>query len=550
MAAIWDRSKVWLFKAQKPEFIGVDKEIENAMDWFQKNILHFKQKMLSPILQCVKTGTGIVKIDWREKRRLVPRYATPEEIKDKNVNKYKLRGTQRRGVKYIETEYVGPDIFPVDRKDFVISADATSMQDAYIVGHKFPLRKPELEARTLQKNTEGNSLYDPEAVKKLVTPPAIDDGKERRAEMQGKTIDYVDKVQPYWIWEIWVKFDVDEDGEEDDIVITMEPESGEILRCIYNPLFKGFRPFVDFVFYPHEYCFDGEGVVEILEKIQIEVDSLHNLRNDRLASINAPETLIRAGAGLDDFQRSPGKVHMIHGEIDDTVIRELQYSDRTFSTYQEEDRLIAFADRAAGTPPVAMGFAESERPVAKETFARQHEMQRRFNYGIQNIMYKVVELGYMFLEFFAQYQPEYAYRTEVGGAYEEQTINFPLDMIRDGFKIEIEGATRLTSQEERREASMAKYQLLSDYYTKIAGMINALGMPQTPVPLKQFIMRVLEPSDKIMADILKDFNCVDAEEYIVNAKEFIDPAMVMRQPLPMPPQGEGQQQPSMGGVRY
>jgi len=543
IGAIWDRSKVWLFKALKSELIGLDREIEDAMDWFQKNILKFKQKMLSPILQCVKTGTGIIKIGWEEKRRAVYRYATDKELKNKNITKYQT-ADERKGVIDIITEYIGPQIYPVDRKDFFMSSDAASIQEAYVVGFKFPLTENQLKHKVQQ------GLYYEDAVEKIKTPSEPDNVKEKRAEAQGKEISYERGLKPYDMYELWTRYDVNEDGNEDDIVLTMNLESGALVKAIYNPLFKGFRPFIDYVFYPSEYLFDGEGVVEILEKPQIEIDSMHNQRLDRITCLNAPMTFIRRGSGLDNFQIQPGKVEICDTEVTEDVIREFKFSDQTFSSYPEEDRLVEYCNQAVGTPPISMGFSESERPVFKESIARKGEADKKFYYGVQNIIYKVIETGYMLLEFFAQYQPEIKYETETQEGIETRTVNFPVEYVRDGFQIEIAGARTLLTQEERLHKGLTKYQLLSDYYTKTAGMVMAIGAPTTPVELKVFLSKVMEKGDKLISDILADFDEKDVEEFQVNAEEFISNAVVRRQPLPMPPQGEGEKTNPFGGVKY
>ena len=70
--------------------------------------------------------------------------------------------------------------------------------------------------------------------------------------------------------------------------------------------------------------------------------------------------------------------------------------------------------------------------------------------------------------------------------------------------------------------------------------------------VKQFILRVLENGDKAFIDILKDFNMIDAEDYAVNAEEWLNPEQVLQQPMPQPqqpPQGQPPQGPPMGGMR-
>jgi len=151
----------------------------------------------------------------------------------------------------------------------------------------------------------------------MLSPDKEDEVKEGRAESQHKEIKKIESAKPFEIWELWTSYDVDEDGEEDDIVLTFHKESGTILSGIYNPLFIGFKPFVPLVFYPHEYSIDGEGVAEILESVQYELDSLHNQKLDRLTQINNPVVFVRSGSNLEDLEYlEPGKVYVVDDELE------------------------------------------------------------------------------------------------------------------------------------------------------------------------------------------------------------------------------------------
>ena len=101
--AIFNKTKVWIVKARKEEFIDLANEVEDGLDWFQRNILHLKKKIMSPLMQGLKTGTGIGELVYEEKRRTIYRYATPEEEKDTTIHKYPLPKTSTRGIKDVKT---------------------------------------------------------------------------------------------------------------------------------------------------------------------------------------------------------------------------------------------------------------------------------------------------------------------------------------------------------------------------------------------------------------------------------------------------------------
>ena len=533
--AIFNKVKLWIAKAQKKQFIGFDKELEEQLNWFQKNILQLKKKLFSPLLECVKTGRGIVMIVNEDKHDTRYAYATPKELKDSTVKKYKAKGEATPLVKRIDKSYTGPNIYPIPRSDWVESSDSTSIDDAYMCGFRSRFRKPQLDSKVRQ------DLFDEKEVKKLTAPDKIDEATKRRAEGQGKEIKKTDYEGQYEIWQLHMYYDVDEEGEEEDIVITYHRTTGAILRCIYNPLFRKFRPFQDFVFYPTEYCSDGEGICEILEPLQKVADTLMNQTLDTQTLMNAPWIFVRGGIGLDNLRPSPGKTIPVLGELEGNI-QIIQHPGPPPVTFQTADRINSLADRAVGITPAVMGISTAERPVAKETVALQTEANKKFKSGIDNLRDKLSEFAWKLIDFFTQYQPTYKY----GEMDEEKTIKFPTEYMRDGINIELATSSEMLNQEIRREITLTIYQILSDYMTKIAGMAQMLVNPQVPSDFKKMIIDGNKISVKLLNRLLEDFEIKDADDLVLDieksmdTKKAIDESIDKMQPQ-KPPEGGGGQ---------
>jgi len=539
--AIFGKRKIWVVRAKRPEYIELAREIEEALDHFQRRVLKLKQKLLSPLLQAVKIGTGIVKVIPEKKVKTVYRYATEDEIRDPNIKTYALKDTSRKVVKVVQTLYEGPNVYPVPREDFIISSDANDVQEALLVGFRTRMRYSEIELRARQ------GIYDKDAIEKLIHPDEADEIKQERAKAQGKELEKIDLAKEFDIWELYLRYDVDDDGEEDDIVVTFHLESKTILRAIYNPMFSGFRPLVAFKGSPTEFSFDGEGVCEILEKLQEEIDSIHNARLDRLAQINAPIVFYRSGLGLDNFTLEPGKVWSVD-DLPDNAIKIFNWPHVYPETERAEDRLVTYADRAVGITPAVMGVSTAERPVASETIILREEANKKFRNIADNIRDGIIELGYSLLEYFAQYSPTYSYSVYEGEKLITKTVNFPIEFIRDIFEISLEASSELISQEIRRQINLTVYQLLSDYMTKIAGMVQAIVSPEVPSDFKKFLLKAAEVSATVVERILQDFDLQDAENLVVDAVETVDVEKAIAtspdlqppppQEMPMPPQGQ------------
>ena len=547
--ALFNKRKFFICRARTSEFVDIAHQLEEFLDYYVRNILRLKDKVRDPLLQAIKMGSGWAKLSWEQKTRSVYRYANEMEKFDTNVKKYKTDEGEKL-VKDVETVYSGPNLYPISREDIVYSSGAVNVQDAYLLGFKKEYRRAQLDVKVKQ------GLYDEDAVLKVASSDRVDEVKEGRAENQNLEMRKTAYEEPYDIWELWLKYDIDGDGQEDDIVITYHRESGQILRAIYNPIFYGFRPFVLFSGLPVEFSLEGEGLCSVLEKLQEEIDSIHNQRLDRITQINAPMYLVQKNAGIDDFKLLPGKTWFTDGDTEQ-VIRELAFQETTYSNFQEEDRLVAMADRACGIYPESMGISTAERPVASETVARIEEANKKFKAIIENYRATFAEIGYMLVESFAQYQPRYSYRQEQGGQMQEKTINFPTQMIRDGLEIELFASTEMLSQEVRREINMTVYGLLGDFKTKAAGMVQAIVNPQVPSDFKKWLIADYMTGMKVVRRILEDFDIRDGDELVNDLNEVIDIMKNLKNSIdlqPPPPQQrmgpDGQQQgggPPQGG---
>lgn len=545
--ALWSKKTLWTVTAMEPGFEKIAPDIERQLNWFQKHTLHLKEKLHAPLMQALQTGTGLGKLVYERKVRTTYRNATPKEVDNPEIKKYPIWKSSNKAIKDIEQVYNGPNFYALSREDLVVSSDCTSFEDAYLAAFRFRLRRPQV----LTRIKKGYYLEEP--TKRLTGMVKEDETKERRATSQYMSSKKTDYEKPIEFWETYLAYDVDGDGEEDEIVCTVNIEKGELVRAIYHPLFSGFRPFFKMTPIPVPFRFDGRGLCEILEPIANEIDYFHNQRINRLIEINAPMMLVRASCGLDNFELSPGATWTTEFNINESV-KEIPFSDIFPSTEREEDRLMNMAQQVCGVTPNVMGMSTAERPVAKETFALIQEANRKFAWMTDNVRMPIIELGYQFLELFAQYQPVYVYneRTEKGTIV-EQTVNFPLKDIRHGFKIDLTVSSEVINKEIRREVNLAVYQLISDYMTKMGTMIQVLVDSKTPSDFKKVVYEANRISVNVLTQILRDYDMPDPESLVLDIEKVTDKERLisespdLQQKQPEQPQAQPQPGQQPGG---
>ena len=508
-------------------------ELENDMDWWSTDI-DLKKKLFDPILQSVKIGRGLIMMWPKSKKRTVVRYASDKEIDNKNIKTFKAKNGQDL-VKVVNTVSQQPDVFSISREDWVQSLDNFDLQKALLCGFRTYSRKPEIELRVKQ------GLYDSLETDRLMGGDQIDETKLARLESEKKELSDT-KRDSFGIWQLHYRCDVDEDGEEDDIVVWFHPQSKAILRCIYNPVFAGFRPFIDFVYNPSEYSADGEGTCEILEKLVEEIDTMHNQRIDRISQINGPILFIRDQVrGLEDFEYRPRGVYRIDETVED-VIKEFRFSDQTLSNAQEEQHLIDLCMKAVGVTPDILGQPTAERPVFKEMASRQAEANKKFRFLNRLYRGKIEDIGIMYLEMSAQYQPTHSYTIENDNIQEQRIITYPFEYLRDRIKIKLSGSTELENEEVKRERAVQQYMILSKYYTDMTGMAQAVVNPNIPPDFKKWIIEVSKKSEQFMEKILQNSGLINAEDAVMSIDDVINIEKATQQPPPgmVPPGAQGQ----------
>jgi hypothetical protein len=115
-----------------------------------------------------------------------------------------------------------------------------------------------------------------------------------------ETVQQEDQYVPFQsraitLYEVWVRFDYDDDGIEEDIVCIWHQKSATLLRALVNPLLHGRRPFSAVPFLPG-LGFYGMGMAEIDEWAQLASSRVLNNIIDNTLLANT--IMIGAPAGM------------------------------------------------------------------------------------------------------------------------------------------------------------------------------------------------------------------------------------------------------------
>jgi hypothetical protein len=184
--------------------------------------------------------------------------------------------------------------------------------------------------------------------------------------------------------------------------------------------------------------------------------------------------------------------------------------------------LVGYAKELCGVTAAVQGIQTAERPVFKDTQAQLEESNKKFKNMIDNIRAGVTDTVYMMLELFAQYQPEVKYQVLDAGKWVDRSVQVPLMNLRDGLDIDLAASTEILSQEMRRQMNIEKYTMLSDYMSKLAGMVQMLTSPQAPSDFKMFVFEGASIGAKLLKQILLDMDSPEAESLILDLDKIMD----------------------------
>jgi len=273
------------------------------------------------------------------------------------------------------TKYNAPRWVFVDPRDIVVPWDSLDdIDELPWIAHRMFL-KPET---ILERGVGG--VYD-RAVSEQVASEARSRGrikdssrinsiKESREGMY-QTADNSSFIE---VHEIYFHHDINGDGIAEKCVMTISPQSREVLRLIEYPYEHGMWPFTRFVHEMNEpRWYSPRGIPEMLNDIQTEINAQHNAKLDRMTIQNSLTFLVREGSIRNpaNLKFRPGSYIPVR-RMDDVKPLTMQALDYSFDN--EERTLKAYAEEYVGITD--FGLSNVNQRVERRTATEVSEISR------------------------------------------------------------------------------------------------------------------------------------------------------------------------------
>lgn len=409
MAALFKPSPVCSFRAQEPADIDLAKKNEVFLDYVVReecNVFPVADRFL---LNTLIYGIQVVKASWaletdtiRVKHEFPPQ-TPPEEAIANILEGEKLytsairrltedsyeAAVEDRKIKlevhieadklciYTTREEVVKDQVEIDLinpEDVTFNSDCPyDLQKADHIIERYWLTLDQIKRKVdlglFQANDEEMELIETFASTGISSSDQSINIKEYREQITGAMETWkegapYDKVE---ILEGYLKYDVNNDGYEEEVIVTIPKEHPEILlrvQRLEDVYAHRQRPYVLFYFNPISKTVWAQGIPQMVEALQAEVNIIHNLRNDSGQLNNTPYGWYVPAAGLpkERLPLEPGYLNAV-GDVNQVKIH--QPGNFSAWPFQEEQLLYTLFERRTKVSDLTLGRAGENQGASR-----------------------------------------------------------------------------------------------------------------------------------------------------------------------------------------
>ena len=487
------------------EWIEASPDIES---WFQSevedaNSLDMDGFARESLLELIKLGTGVGKSGYERDVR--------------KVNVDLPDGTSIP--KWIERKN-GATLKYVPLANFLMRFHENDPQEAALVGEEHN----DLSWVQLKRNALSGRMY-PEAVEKIKVWWTGINTSESTATKLDASRRSEENAEPSWkqtfdFIELWLSFDVDGDGVDEEIVVDFHMLSGTLLSARYNWYADVHRPYRIGVYIPVEGRWMGIGVGKQNEQFQALITTIHRQRLDAGTLANMGQLALKKTSGYGpDEPIWPGKMWFVDNPATD--IREFSLSNtQHFAQLSNEDSARSYADKRSGANELILGTPSVRTPpTAASDAMKLQEGNRKYDMVLKNVRRWYGLLGHDALANYQQFgdrDRSWLVRGE-GGIWVERFLSMPQADIRRGAVVELTVTDSITNKEVEQRKWMELFAVLSAHYDKVlerAGQVaGLLGDPQIFLMFSEIALR---SSNSAMRRLFEAFGEPDIDAFLLD----------------------------------
>ncbi len=517
MGMYFATDNLWVARPTRPDMVNFAPRLEEFLGWAQENELKIYDPIADWLLETVKLGTGILKT----------RYIREH----KKVYEFREIGNADGSVQTIERQarillHDRPQVSHVSLWNFYLPAGYTDLQSAPWCSERLMLSWPQLVGRWKEGiYTNVNLLGESWA--------------RSRGNSIEQNLDRLDNYIPqqgdrFEIFEFWLDWDIDGDGEDEALVVTIHPETRTFLRVDFNPFFNQDKPYDYSRYLRAEKRFYGIGLGEMLTVFQDEVSTMHNQRIDGYSIANAAVFVaLKNGNIKQDEPLFPGRILLVD---DLNEIRTMQLGSPLGQDIGQERLTLEYARQRDGVNDWVAGNDSASGNYATATVAVQQlrEGSKRIDQTLRENRRCLSGVGMKVAELYQQFNQggkPYLAMGEKEGAMVAEVLAFPVEIIRAGVAIDVSAASAANNKEVELRTNMMIMEKVTQYYMQLLQAIQLAINPQVPPQIQMIAMESAKGGSILMRRILDLYQTQDVDSIVPDIEELLNGGQQQLNPL-------------------
>ena len=494
---IFQQDPVFVSKPKKPDRIDLARQVEEFVQYITDRF-DLESVCDSWADQFHVFPVGVLKTAWVTEVEKVKKWTPLQDVDEYEAAREQgypvVKRETQGGTRYfaeMESEYerrsgAFPEIVPIE--DFIFPTCASDVQSAEWVTHRIWLTKGDLAYR-IKKGLYEEKDGEHKILEELGKPK---DSQKRLLDIHDLDGQENSTSKQHEIMETYICYDVDDDGEAEEIIVTWEKDSGLILRAVHNFYQSYHRPFVTHAFNPVEGFIYGIPLTFILEPLHAAYSASVNQRLDAASLANARLFLVPPGHPLkklfDTEGLRTGVVESLHTSKEE--ILDFDVRQNFTQAPQLEQNLVFHADKLTGlSPDLSWGMQATDRPTATGDVSRIEEARQPQYIKLQRFRKSLATVILHMLSRYRQFYPEGVtyYIMEEDSDLLEMFFQWPDDVLEEEVIVETKVSSATMSKQLRKQEVVALMERIPQFYQilmQVSGLASQPGNPMSLIAVK------------------------------------------------------------------
>lgn len=497
--------------ARRPDRVNHANAVREALTAVEKKFLKMRRVNARALLDMIPLGTSIYKNHWHEQMYSRKDYGPEGDIIDK-IHKISE-----------------PRVDHVPLQKFYFPAQSWSLDPNDQGGTPWQAQQFDLSLSKFNEWSKGSgslpgfSKIDMEEVKTYMTDEEQPVDRELREEDGFKPF----KNATIKLFEVWCRFDINNDGIDEDLVVIFHLESRRILRIIHNPFMHGKWPFKATKYLPWHGVY-GRGLAEVDEWAQDAVTKLLNAQLDNVLLSNTRMYSAPLGSNIQPGEPVyPGKIWFVGPN---ESVGEIRMSDIYTSMPNVISQVMQFSEMRTGVSEIKQGNLTGlpSRTPASSLLAMLQEGNKRFDMILSAFRDVQSQIGVEVLQNLMQHTIEdpLKWETFFVSAVGQDDAQLLQEVLSEGvfeaeetFGINVSATSAQANKEVEKQSFIGLMQTVAQIYAQLTETALLMSQLQDPVVLAT-AQAAYTAGTELLKRLLERFDIQNPSEFLPDLKQI------------------------------